>query len=113
MQCARNSVEMGIVELIAFSVFAEYAGFEQGLGQFLNEQRYAIGAEKNLVHHFLRQGLATRHPLDQCNAVAPVKRWEWNRRHVGVVRPRWRKFRSRSDNHQYPEPLHLLYCGDE
>ena len=93
--------------------FMQQPAFQHRLGQLLNEQGYAIGASENLVHHLLRQGLATGHPLDQCRAVAPAKTCERDRRGMRVTRPRRREFGPGSDEQQDPKLRHVLHCGDE
>ena len=93
--------------------FLQQPAFQHRLGQFLNEQRHAIGASENLVHHLLRQCLAACHPLDQCRAVASAKACERDRHHVRVIRPRRREFGPGSDEQQYPKLRHVLHYGGE
>ena len=93
--------------------FLQQPAFEHRLGQFLNEQRHAIGASENLVHHLLRQRLAARHPLDQCRAVASAKARERDRRHVRVTRPGRREFGPGGDEQQHPKLRHPLHRGGE
>ena len=57
--------------------------FEHRLGQFLDEQRHAVGALDDLLEQRLRQRLAAGDVLDQRHALAPAEAVE---RHGGDVR---------------------------
>ena len=69
-RCWDRQSRQRTLENIMTVPFLQQPAFKHCFGQFLNEQRHAIGARKNLVHHLLRQCLAARYPLDQGRAVA-------------------------------------------
>src|SRR6516225_10657767 len=47
--------------------------FDDGLGQFLDEQCDTIGAGEDLLQNFVRQHLAGSDPLNQCHTLAPAQ----------------------------------------
>ena len=65
MERRRNGERrQGSIEPIALGVFDEDAGFQHRLGQFLDEQRIAVGLNHDLLCHFGGQRAAARYPRD-------------------------------------------------
>ena len=96
------------VEAIALAVLDQQPGFQHGLGQFLDEQRHAVGLGDDLRHHFGRQLAAAGHALDQGLGLAAVEPAERHRGDVGQALPGRLEFRPEGDQQQHrqtPDPL--------
>jgi len=72
VECRRNGERLqGSIEPIALGVFDEDAGFQNRLGQLLDEQRVAVGLGHDLFCHLGRQRAAAGHSSDHAfNVVA-------------------------------------------
>ena len=64
------------------------AALHNALGQFLDEQRNAVGASGDLVDDLVRQRGAARDLLDQGGPVTPVQPVERQHCHLGLTGPR-------------------------
>ena len=65
------------------------AGFEHRLGQFLDEQRHAVGALGDLLHDLGWQRRIPGDVRDHRRRVAPVEPWQRQHRHMRLPGP-WR-----------------------
>ena len=65
----------------------EVAGFEDRLGQLLDEQRHAVGLAEDLFEQVRRQGLAAGQPRDHGRGLRPGQLGKRERGDVAVMRP--------------------------
>jgi hypothetical protein len=84
--------------------FAQNAGFEHGLGHFLDKQRYALRRHEDLPRHCLGQGLAAGNALHQQLRVIVGQARELHCRDMGVPGPGRRKFRIGTQRNQHEHP---------
>ena len=85
------------------------AGFEHRLGQFLDEQRHAVGALGDLLHDL---GWQRRIPGDVCDhrrRVAPVEPCQRQHRHMRLPGPRRLKFGAEHGQQQHRPVRDPLY----
>ena len=87
--------------------------FEHRFGQFLDEQRHAVRASENLVHHLLGQRLAAGDPLDDGRPVRSAKARESDRRDMRVMWPRRCELWPCVDEQQHPKLRHLVHHDRE
>jgi hypothetical protein len=78
----------------------EVGGFEDRLGQLLDEQRHAVGLAEDLFQQIRGQRLAAAEPRDQRTALRPGELVELQRRDVTVMRPARGKLRPVSQHDQ-------------
>src|SRR6266516_4096644 len=87
--------------------------FEHHLGQFLDEQRHAVGAGENLVHHLLGQRLAAGDPLDYGRSVWSAKPRKGDGRDMRVIWPGWCELWPCSDEEQHSKLRHPIHYDRE
>ena len=89
MERRRNGERrQGSIEPITLGVLDEDAGFQHRLGQFLDEQRVAVGLDDDLFYHFGGQHAAAGHPRDHAFNVVAVEATERQGADVGETNPR-------------------------
>ena len=89
-----------MVENIGAVLLAQQAGLEHGLGQFLHEQRHAVGLGDDLIQHFRRQRLAGGDAIDHRQRLSPPEAAERKRRHVRAPNPGRGEFGTEGDHQQ-------------
>ena len=75
-------------------------GFEHGLGQLLDEQRYAVGALDNLVDDVVGEAGVAGKPLDQRGAVPSAEPVQRQHRHMRLSAPGVLKLGSERNDEQ-------------
>ena len=75
------------IEHVAAPFLAQQAALQDPLGQFLDEQRYAVSPIGDLFNNFIGQWLATGDLRYQSCPVAPVQAIKRQHRHLRLTRP--------------------------
>ena len=96
----------GTRQLVMAASVLEQPGFEDGFGEFLDEQRHAIGLGQNLLENLLRKQLAAGYPVDHGSALSASQPAQKERCHVPMPRPAGNELRPEGDDHEHREPLH-------
>ncbi len=92
----------------AIAGVSKVAGFEDRPGQFLDEQRHAVGLAEDLLEEVRRQRLAARKPRHHRRALRPGQLGERQRRDVTVMRPARGKLRpvgQHDEQRHVPDPV--------
>ncbi len=76
-------------EHIRIVLLAQQLGFQHALGQFLHEQRHAVGLRHDLVEHFRRQFLARRHAIDHPQGLMAREAVEQQGAGMALASPGW------------------------
>jgi hypothetical protein len=98
----------GPVEPIALGVLDEDPRFEHCLGQFLDEQRVAVGLDHDVFCHFGGQHTPARHPHDHALDVGAVEATERQGADIGETNPGRPELRSEGEQCQDRELTHPL-----
>ena len=86
----------------------ELLAFHHGLGQFLDEQRHAVGALDDLLEQGCRQRLAAGDVLDHRHALAPAEAVERHGGHVRMADPRRLEIGAVRDDQQHRQRMQAL-----
>src|SRR3954468_8401709 len=104
----RQRRQQRLLELVVVIPVHEQARLDHHLGQFLNEQRHAVGFGQNLIEHLPRESLTAGYTLDHLPALPPPQPAERQRRDVPVPRP-WRdELRPERDHRQHRQALYPI-----
>src|SRR5450631_243942 len=88
------------VKHIVMLPFPQQPAFEHCLGQLLDEEWYAVRANKDLVDHLVRQGSTLSDLGYQHCPLASAQSRERDRRHMSITRPGRRKLRPCANKQQ-------------
>jgi aryl carrier-like protein len=90
----------------AAATLLEDPHLEHGLGQFLDEQRHAVGLGEDLLQHFVGKRFVARQGLHHGLARLPPNPVQGERRDVRVPAPRRGKHRSIGNYDEHAKRLH-------
>ena len=88
--------------------FGDEPALDHRLGQFFDEQRYAVGTVDNLLGDLLGQGLARRSRADHLGALPRRQPIERQQGDVWAADPRRRKLRAEGDDREDAVPGHAI-----
>jgi hypothetical protein len=89
------------IEHVAVRLHAQQTALQDVLGQFLDEQRYSVGALGNLGDDIVGQCLPAADLLDQSSPVVPVEAIERQRADLLLAGPGRLELGAKRDDQQY------------
>ena len=102
MQCRRDRKRgQRTIEHVPFPLLAQQTTFQHAFGQFLDEQRHAVGAIDDLLDDLFGQSLAAGDLLCQSRPVVPVQASERHHAHLRLAGPRRLEVRAERQDQQH------------